>query len=72
MVESVANTINADVNMKLNPDNANTIDLVDNLDITDKFKEQVLIPYLQTLWESLTAKSSSTGKGIARFAFISV
>jgi hypothetical protein len=69
---STAGALNADVNMKINLENPETIEIVDNLDITEKFKDQVLIPYLSSLWTSLTMKSSDQTKGVYRPHFIEV
>ncbi len=61
------------VNIKLPAaEESDTLELVDNLEITDAFKKQYLAPYLSSLWESLAGRTWNPDQGIQKFAFTGV
>ena len=52
--------------------NANTFTLVDNLDMTETFKMNVLMPYLTRVYECLTFRSRCHQQGVPAYAFVEV
>ena len=70
-MEKEAPNLNSNVNIEI-PFESDTLKLVDNLEISDSFKKQLLTPYLASLWESLASRSWSPDQGLSRFAFTEV
>ena len=64
--------LNASVNLKISAEQSDKLELIDNLEINPAFKKQYLIPYLNSLWESLSARSIKSIEGLPQFAFIEV
>ena len=51
---------------------ASTIEVRDKLEITDRFKTAVLLPYLRKMYESLAARSKRVQSGIPAYVFVEV
>ena len=65
-------TFNPSLTIKLLPEETDKFELIDYMEITESFKKTYLIPYLSSLWESLSSRSLLSKQGIPRFAFIEV
>ena len=65
-------SINLSINLKLSTEETNKLELVHSAEITEKFKQEYLVPYLSSLWESLASRSLHLDEGVPRFAFIEV
>ena len=48
------------------------IELIDNLEISQKSKEQVLVPYLELVYDNLTARAGSAAEGVTLHIFTEV
>ena len=70
--EKACPTFNPSVTIKLLPEETDKFELVDYMEITESFKKTYLVPYLTSLWESLSSRSLHPVQGIPRFAFIEV
>lgn len=64
--------LNPSVNLKMSADQSDKLELIDNLEINSIFKKQYLIPYLNSLWESLSARALKSQGGLPQFAFLEV
>ena len=69
-MQKEAKDLSTSLNIKIPLEETDTLELVDNLEITDAFKKQHLIPYLSSLWESLSSRAWSPEQGIQRFVFL--
>ncbi len=49
-----------------------TIEVRDKLEITDRFKMAVLLPYLRKMYESLAGRTKRTQAGIPAYVFVEV
>ncbi len=64
--------LNPAVNLKIKAGEVLQLELVDNLGLTQKFKEQHLMPYLSALWEDLASRYEHSPKGVLKHLFIEV
>ncbi len=67
-------SLNPNVNIRIPIQEAGsaTLEIVDNLEVTDTFKKQYLIPYLSSLWESLANRTWHPEQGLHRFTLVEV
>lgn len=71
-MEAITSGLNPAVNLKISAEQTDKLELIDNLEISAVFKSQNLIPYLTSLWESLSARSLNPQEGLPKFAFTEV
>jgi len=66
-------TLNSNLTIKIPlKEEGDKLELVDNLEITESYKKTYLIPYLSTLWDSLSSRTWKPEQGLHRFAFTEV
>ena len=61
-------TINNSVFLKVSMSNPSKVEIVDSLVITQVVKDELLMPYLASLFNSLTMRSDKPQLGVPRFA----
>ena len=60
------------LNIKFSAQNENTIEILDDIELSEEFKESVLNSYLNHLFEDLSSRNTSPGSGISRGTFLEV
>ncbi len=60
------------LNIRLSLENDDTIELIDNTELTDAFKRDVLSPYLRHLYDDLASRSLHPASGIPKNTFLEV
>ena len=60
------------LNIRINAEQDDIIELLDNCEIPENFKKDVLIPYLKHLYNDLTNRNPNPGLGIPKSDFLKV
>lgn len=72
MVEPYPNIISYNNKPKNDNKGMQVIELVDNMEIPEKLKETMLLPYLKSIYESLILRTNEKDKGLPLYAFVEV
>ena len=67
-MEKKSIVINASIMMKVGLNDPYRIELVDNLALTPAIKAKLLLPYLSSLFDSLTLRAEKPQSGVPRYA----
>lgn len=60
------------LSLRLDLENTEKIEVVDDTDLTDKFKKTILSPYLSDLYEDLVSRTDNPKMGIPKTTFLEV
>jgi hypothetical protein len=60
------------LNIRLDSENTETIEVVDDTDLTDKFKKSILSSYLSDLYDDLVSRTDNPKMGISKTTFLEV
>lgn len=60
------------LNIKFSTENESTIEILDDIELSEEFKESVLNSYLNHLFEDLSSRNISPGSGISQATFLDV
>ena len=60
------------LNIRLNMKNADTIEVLDDIELTDNFKKSILSPYLRNLYDDLVSRTENPQMGISKTTFLEV
>ena len=59
-------------NIRLDLTNTETIEVLDDTELTDNFKKNILSPYLRTLYEDLISRTDNPKMGVSKTTFLEV
>ena len=60
------------LNIRLDMKNADTIEVLDDIELTDHFKKSILSPYLRNLYDDLVGRTENPQMGISKTTFLEV
>ncbi len=60
------------LNIRINLENVDTIEVIDNTELPENFKKDILSPYLRHLYDDLASRGANPAVGIPKTTFLEV